>query len=108
MSKHTEGKWTTTPQRIMAVNCVAEGHHLIEVRTQEGTIAYVSNLPPGKGDRTIDGAANARLMAAAPELLAACKFAEQWLHGEDKAILTAAIAKAEGAETVEPITLPVA
>lgn len=41
---------------------------------------------------------HARLIAAAPKLLAACQFAAQWLFGKDANILYEAIAEATGVE----------
>lgn len=90
MSGHTPGPWEIRtvkqgyPYQIVAPN----GTHVRNV-TRWAALS-VPALPEGQ--------ANARLIAAAPDLLAACKLAlesGEFLCGED-GIVKAAIAKAEG------------
>lgn len=72
---------------------------------QVGAPGYVCTLP-SVSHRAAECAANARLIAAAPDLLEACKQAEAWLSGWASAepylsIIRAAIAKA-APESIEP------
>lgn len=90
MAEHTPGPWHVTA-----------GPYPREIRADDGPfIASVYDLGVTYGERN----ANARLLAAAPELLDALKEAADWIatHGDTlpasamklSAVLTAAIAKA--------------
>ena len=63
MSEYTPGPWRsfTTPSGLSAVECVKRRDHLATIYPQVGF------------DGIHEGEANARLMAAAPELLQACE-----------------------------------
>ncbi len=101
MIEHTPGPWEKYPS--------APGHKEL-VLSRAGNGCLVASCDPGC---TPDAAANAKLIAAAPDLLAACKVARgvcdesmgdtDLLHTEDDSpaacacrMLSAAIAKAEG------------
>jgi hypothetical protein len=106
-AKHTPGPWIVGDQRRRDPGCI-----LIHTSSGE-SIASAWNLmrPDGSGPDT-PMEANARLIAAAPDLLAACKSAMELLDGlggadvlgdffaaradDESAKLMAAIAKAEG------------
>src|SRR5262245_54985273 len=108
--KHTKGPWKVQ-KRIAAYRFFAEHNHLIPIKQNEaGYVAYVSanNFSP-------DSNANARLIAAAPEMLEALKTAvyiigdtvtddliaiglDSWLFEA-----RAAIAKADGSQTDEEL-----
>jgi hypothetical protein len=82
MSKHTPGPWH-----------VANG---VQIRGQRDQIARVWMMRNG------EGSANARLIAAAPEMLAALRLAQEWLQGSEPGraqYLGEVIAKAEGKPT---------
>ena len=96
MSKHTPGPWTEHKWN-------SEEH---QVSALGGTVALVSHSHSLITDEQAD--ANATLIAAAPELLAACKLALDW-HADGTPVeemssmeqtainaLEAAIRKAEG------------
>jgi hypothetical protein len=82
--KHTPGPWTV--------------NGLVVVSLSEDCVVHL----PSMTDTPIDECrANARLIAAAPDLLAACKavrdaFAPMGFYGPEHALLTAAIEKVEG------------
>jgi len=90
-SKHTPGPWTVE---------ISEGELVVGQPGPDGSIVYVERYYPEDPEHR----ANARLIAAAPELLEALKKAEIILRlapilGKEEACLTevqAAIAKAEG------------
>lgn len=101
MSKHTPGPWD-------AMGCESDGsfggreYQKCQIRavSRTGILVQVSSAY-GCGDG--ECAANARLVAAAPDLLAACEAAHKYLHNHPRtdpgalvAILAAAIAKAKG------------
>ena len=83
-TKHTPGPWVVMPR----------GHNGIEAvqvwpeRDGEGRICTMMNSQHEN--------ANARLIAAAPELLDACKKMLDVSYGPDHEMLCAVIAKAEG------------
>jgi hypothetical protein len=86
--KHTPGPWHVEPdeyQWLVISDC---------------NYRYVALV--GDKDRFADDAANARLIAAAPDLLAACERALGWFEGDygvnhpETVELRAAIAKATG------------
>lgn len=110
-TKHTPGHWAVTKEdHRLKVHPVGWENTVVcewkEGRTgagRGGTRHYTGNYPPyAEGD--------ARLIAAAPDLLAACRGAEEWLdhHGGDPdtdpglaellKMLRAAIAAAMGLE----------
>lgn len=97
MSKHTPGPWT------VELNIGIRGHAMIHAdQLQSGTGRKVITLAEiwGSGELC---EANARLIAASPELLGACKAFQKWLgHSTDDQterigrLVDSAIAKAEG------------
>lgn len=99
MSGHTPGPW--------AVAMVGESHARIDAADRDVTVA-VMDCEPGDGEARTVLRADAALVAAAPELLAALeRLAEYETDGEryrfairpdDMAALRAAIAKARGAK----------
>lgn len=97
MSKHTPGPWTVSYQTPFLV--VDSAHVVIASASgvSSGGASDVSGFEQAK--------ANARLIAAAPELLAALKRAASWIKSEAEGndemplvfvVAEAAIAKAEG------------
>lgn len=93
MSKHTPGPWAT--QETFGRSDIADHECIPDAFTIFTDDGHGNGLPIGYTT------ANARLIAAAPDLLAALKLiADLELSGVNKAILNtarAAIAKAEGA-----------
>ena len=99
MSKHTPGPWMKTTENKGAI----PEHFRPLVVTNHGGDRVVARLPDGWGE---EDRGNAVLIAAAPELLAACKDAlktSKWIAAKygihppgQQRILKAAIAKAEG------------
>jgi hypothetical protein len=80
---HTPGPWTVS------------GSHIVSSRTAVQLAQVYS--PQGYDPKCEREQANARLIAAAPELLAACHAAFERLNGTDVSQqLAAAIAKAQG------------
>lgn len=89
MSKHTPGPW----------NIKSFGS--AEIIISAPTMPYVAVASPSLHAQTGTGESNARLIAAAPELLEACKFALDHLDPSNGAEecreqVKKAIAKAEG------------
>jgi hypothetical protein len=86
MSQHTAGPWSVGETR--------HKYDLIIRNSENDPVASV--FLAGYGPQT--GAANARLIAAAPEMLAALKAAQEILerNGIVRSEVEAAIAKAEG------------
>lgn len=90
---HTPGTWkigdTTYPRSVWGV-----GEIPVYADLPNGHWQTLARLP-GTGPVT---EANARLIAAAPDLLAACRIAAEYssLDGDDSRAIRAAIAKAEG------------
>lgn len=92
-SMHTKGPWQ------WAASDIQDGRYSIH---HNGPIAYCGDTTASPGD----GEANARLISAAPDLLAACEAALAWIsdpasfqqnHIDDvAAACEAAIAKARG------------
>lgn len=97
MSKFTKGPWR-----------IKRGTNIVGTRQDVGyetTIASSSTFSSNQVDVTIENEANARLIAAAPELLEACESAANLLrklgghnHDPEYSELLAAIAKAKGQE----------
>lgn len=89
MSKHTPGPWTVEPPSDQTP------HIWITAPTSSGVAKIETcNYDDGQGERLTDeDFANARLIAAAPDMLAALKYARS--HGFIDQV-EAAIAKAEG------------
>lgn len=100
MAQHTPGPWTTEAVKTQ----VGHAHKILPIRA----CLYVDGRDFRETDeKTLTAAANARLIAAAPDLLAALQQAledyksmtsEDFRHGKDKAaraMMRAAIAKAE-------------
>lgn len=78
MSKHTPGPWQYAFEGgTTAFITEADGSTIICIRTTENTTAH-KNL-----------AANARLIAAAPDLLEACKTFAEWLRREEMGFVAA-------------------
>lgn len=95
-AKHTPGPWTCSRDDQF-------GDTRFYVTQQEGApytpdYSDVATLiaETCSGDRVAKQEANARLIAAAPELLEALKEAALWVDGELKNKVHAAIAKATG------------
>lgn len=95
MSQHTPGPWYSfqclPPSIAWSIN-----------QSEKSVVASVSGSALHRPDK--ESEANARLIAAAPELLAACREALYWMgqesRGEENCVnlLRVAIAKAEGTE----------
>ncbi len=87
-AKHTEGPWSS-PQNKSQYSNVRDLHDANGVR-----FAHIQFGAPGRelGDAEIE--ANARLIAAAPELLSALQQAIAWMDGERTAIDALANARA--------------
>ena len=96
-SEHTPGPWQIGPSQLGNISCVLKAGH-----------GHICDRPYGNGDGAKSWNANARLIAAAPDMLAACEQALERLeqhhrrlgmYGDDfRAVenLTAAIARAKG------------
>lgn len=82
MSKHTPGPWSQ------------HGHFPCLIVGSAGSLVARSDTTDFERDRSVENEANARLIAAAPELLEAAKAYLAKKTG--RAPLDAAIAKAEG------------
>lgn len=89
MSRHTPGPWKIIER---------EAGRRIEVRAKDDTDVALIKLQPSGRDRTHLN--NARLIAAAPDLLDACKLALSSCdpHAHFYKVIAAAIARAEGNE----------
>lgn len=93
MSTHTPGPWTVMLRGERGTFHVLEAQRHEAEHTSDGVDGYTVS------------SANARLIAAAPDLLHACKVAlpliEEWLQGtpETADLLRAAIAKAESKQS---------
>ena len=91
MSKHTKGTWYITDEKAQEP----------EIRAGEYYIAQCFGFSDLCGN---SGIANARLIAAAPDLLKVCQYIEgdgrmfNALDGREAKMLQAAIAKAMGKE----------
>ena len=100
-STHTPGPWEAFPAKTQ------DGEETISIRGDGTWIATMDVVSTG-GPFVLpeSGPANARLIAAAPDLLAVCETLRRaiaWSHTEDRmddaeqlAMIDAAIAKAEG------------
>jgi hypothetical protein len=99
MSKHTPGPWEVKPYAWQRGNVSVFAPKF--GRAPYG--ACVAYTPCSDGVGGAEGAlANARLIAAAPELLEALKRAHTWLQGSEPGraqYLGEVIAKAEGEQT---------
>jgi hypothetical protein len=110
MSKHTPGPWYAEPINDEEdVFCAIFGPSVLNAAEEvEIAVLRASDPQPGHSAyRDNEGQANARLIAAAPDLLAACRHAMNVgeikyktcaLSSYSHDILKAAIAKAEGRE----------
>ena len=90
MTQHTPGPWTT------AIN-TARHKFAWEVTGAEGLVPTIARLGlVDQGPKVVE--ANARLIAASPDLLLQLKLLVRWAEdqGEDCLFAKAAIAKAEG------------
>jgi hypothetical protein len=91
LSKHTPGKWSVSNGALLRVTTTTTKRPLV--------ICGVHRLGRFGGKAVGDPLANAHLIAAAPDLLAALKEAVEW-HGDEEnddiARWRAAIAAAEG------------
>ena len=91
-TKHTPGPWEVVRHNHidgdlwLSVNQSADAHGMKQ------WIAEIKYLTTGEPEQW----ANARLIAAAPRLLAACKTALQYADVSTAVVLRQAIAKAEG------------
>jgi hypothetical protein len=98
---HTPGPWRTC---LLSYQQGGRGQVVAEVPTCFGTIAVRADpvYPcPSKDKLDAEGQANARLIAAAPDMLAACESALERIDGMNEAMhivdeLRSAIAKAKG------------
>ena len=105
MSKHTEGPWILPHFADNSSSCECEAI------LSDGYIGSIALVSVSNGKDISDGGndcppleeaqANARLIAAASELLEALEKAEEWLQGwasaeHELGIIQAAIAKAKG------------
>jgi len=98
MSKHTKGPWAISKNLSWSEN----DRGWTVFKRGEGHIATVSpRIADDSGNASEEGLANARLIAAAPELLEALQFV-MVAHGEQLDLAfqqaQAAIAKATGSE----------
>jgi len=96
---HTPGPWKVAPPN--------DDHNWLNVRTDEEDGWYIASVTPMAGGGLCQVDANARLIAAAPELLAAARAADVLFRGLEErgalktdgraewARVRAAIAKAE-------------
>jgi hypothetical protein len=92
MADHTPGPWTFEDDM---------GSHIIRGAAQENKTSFGSYYFSPYVASTWGGhnEANARLIAAAPELLAALRLTRgQWIHSINAQECLAAIAKAEGSD----------
>jgi len=90
MSKYTEGPW------VIAKRNLTHGEHEVLIKQANGTHFPTWIADIAESGNQLD---NAQLIAAAPDLLVACKEAQYQLQGMDSAcvmILNDAIKKAEG------------
>ena len=79
MSKHTKGPWfTSQPHQTI----------YIEARIGGGLLQEVAAIGPTEGG-PLQQSANARLIAAAPDLLEACQTFAEWLRREDAGFVKA-------------------
>ena len=89
-TKHTPGPWKSTP------SIPEEGYEVFWIESDDELQNQIADV---RGPQNAENTSNARLIAAAPELL---MFAQEWLdrQGTDKNYMTAkaraAIAKATG------------
>ena len=95
-TEHTPGPWTVEPWEYQG-----EPSAIPTIRTERDAIAQVCGLWRDGESDTEEREANARLLAAAPVMLAALKWVAQeieWGHdmAASAAILSQAIAQAEG------------
>ena len=103
--QHTPGPWTYQRLQPYMKGC-SIGTGDLAIPTAGTLIATAWNTTKGlSGPQDAETEANARLVAAAPELLEAAKVAHRWLssglrkHEAIRELLRAAIAKATGEET---------
>lgn len=116
MSEHTPGPWTFDGEEGIVKEGVVTPYHGIVTTEQRIAAIYVANdfdFPSSEAEEDFqeEAIANARLIAAAPDLLAACKTALRYLtvqipyspseQGDSDFVptvqaLRAAIAKAKG------------
>jgi hypothetical protein len=98
MSKHTPGPWALSGTRLSYAPGISSDTRLLQVGPDGDTLALVFfDMQTGRGHK------DARLIAAAPELLEALKEFVEWIEQGDYDIsflakAQAAIAKAEGAQ----------
>jgi len=95
MSKHTPGPWQTDQAEHDAP------YQDIRIHAGKGSICCVWIDDAPLHDYNAEQRANARLIAAAPELLEALRWTARALHAEHPAAIKAraAIAKATGEQT---------
>lgn len=80
-AKHTPGPWTYEGDHTHRQFNIRMLGHLIGTRDEAKHICTVNNLPPHvlANRDAVTAEANARLIAAAPELLAALESAQAWI-----------------------------
>lgn len=104
MTQHTPGPWRSSVEREPGI--FAQSYR-ITANDAMGYERMIARQPTGLG---ADDEANAHLIAAAPDLLAACRAAEAWIVQMERsgaitqtrepiATLRAAIAKTEGGQS---------
>lgn len=96
MGGHTPGPWV-----VSGLYGAPEGNFLIWTKAEDHAVAHIFPITHGGKDAESERLANARLIAAAPELLAALENARNWVAGDSKAgnflrEIDAALAKARG------------
>jgi len=95
MIKHTPGTWK-------AVQPTAIDYRAMQIQTDDSLIAVCCGGGPKRAIGAPEGRANARPIAAAPDLLAVCKDIYDFLRrsGYDTRLVKAAIQEAEGSDEV--------
>jgi hypothetical protein len=79
MSKHTPGPWESTDIVLDSRSFDEPSSQVVLVRARRGDIAYAAHHLTN-GDPT-EQHANAKLIAAAPQMLDALKEVKHWLEG---------------------------
>ncbi len=100
MAKHTEGPWKAFERTPIEEGSdpMAEGAWcgIESAPDDEGNTAIVAHVINAFSDQILgEEQANAKLIAAAPELLEACKLALEWMPKDVRSQIKRAIAKAE-------------
>ncbi len=86
MNKHTPGPWLLRTAPTSAGLC-----HIVSAADWRGAFIYGDGIRKGVDDalpKAQELAANARLIAAAPDLLEACEIFAEWLCREENGFTT--------------------